>query len=155
MNMELLNWKILIESFLLGVCITLFIVLLFCRCKYLRKVSALDFMNAILTWVHRLWYPLILVVSTVYVLYNFSDCLDFQLFSNFQGDNLIFFICAFLWLLPLFERFEIFGANFKLRWQNERSKQAAYEAIRTQGTKNAEQLEIMIAGKEEKNHVEQ
>ncbi|WP_298064261.1 hypothetical protein [uncultured Rikenella sp.] len=81
--------------------------------------------------------------------------MDFQLFSDFQGDNLIFFICIFLWLLPLVERFEIFGANFKLKWQSERSKQAADEAIQTQGTKNAEQLKTMIAGKEEKNHVEQ
>lgn len=153
--MELLNWKILIGCFLLGGCTTLFIGLQFCRCEYLKKDSTFDLMNVILTWVHRLWYPFILAVSTTYVLCNFSDCLDFQLFSDFQGDNLIFFICIFLWLLPLVERFEIFGANFKLKWQSERSKQAADEAIQTQGTKNAEQLKTMIAGKEEKNHVEQ
>jgi len=41
-----------------------------------------------------------------------------------------------------------------LRWQNEISKKAADEAIMTNGTNNAEQLEKMMAGKEDKDHVE-
>ena len=80
------------------------------------------------------------------------QCFNFQFFSDFQGDNLIFLICVLLWLLPLFEKFEIFNANFKLRWQNEVSKKAADEAIMTNGTNNAEQLERMMARKEDKEH---
>ena len=51
-------------------------------------------------------------------------------------------------------KFEIFGANFKLRWQNEVSQKAADEAIRMQGANGAEQLENMINEQEGKGHVE-
>ena len=71
----------------------------------------------------------------------FRTVLIFNFSLIFQGDNLIFIVCLLLWILPLFDKFEIFGANFKLRWQNEVSQKAADEAIRMQGANGAEQLE--------------
>lgn len=154
MNIELLNWKLLIVCFLLGGCLTAFIILLFIRDEYLKKIDLAKAIDFTLSWLSRLWYPLILIFSTTYVCINYPECFSFQFFSDFQGDNLIFLICVLLWLLPLFEKFEIFSANFKLRWQNEISKKAAREAIMTNGTNNAEQLEKMMARKEDKDHVE-
>lgn len=46
MNIELLNWKLLIVCFLLGGCLTAFIILLFIRDEYLKKIDltkAIDF----------------------------------------------------------------------------------------------------------------
>ena len=152
MGMELLNWKLLIACFLLGGYLTAFIMLLVFENEHLKKISLSKTIDFTLSWLSRLWYPFILIFSTTYVCCNYPECFNFQFFSDFQGDNLIFLICVLLWLLPLFEKFEIFNANFKLRWQNEVSKKAADEAIMTNGTNNAEQLERMMARKEDKEH---
>lgn len=127
-------------------------MLLFFENEHLKKISLSKTIDFTLSWLSRLWYPFILIFSTTYVCCNYPECFNFQSFSDFQGDNLIFLICVLLWLLPLFEKFEIFNANFKLRWQNEVSKKAADEAIMTNGTNNAEQLERMMARKEDKEH---
>lgn len=151
--MGLLNWE-LIVSFLVGVCITLLIVLLFCCCKYHRKNSFDKIINAVLIYLPLLWYPLIFLISTIYVCCNFSECLNFQFFSDFQGDNLIFLIWLLLWLLPLFDKFEIFGANFKLRLQSDFFKKTADDAIKDKGEKDAKQLKEMIVKQEDKEYVE-
>lgn len=152
--MDKFKWELLIACFLLGACTASFVLFLFCDINVHRKNNWAAMLNRILMWIPRLWYPLILILSTVYVCCNFSDCLNFQFFSDFQGDNLIFIVCLLLWILPLFDKFEIFGANFKLRWQNEVSQKAADEAIRMQGANGAEQLENMINEQEGKGHVE-
>ena len=152
--MDIFKWELLIACFLLGACTASFVLFLFCDINVYRKNNLTTMINRILMWIPRLWYSLILILSTVYVCCNFSDCLNFQFFSDFQGDNLIFIVCLLLWILPLFDKFEIFGANFKLRWQNEVSQKAADEAIRMQGVNGAEQLENMINEQEGKGHVE-
>ena len=114
MGMELLNWKLLIACFLLGGYLTAFIMLLFFENEHLKKISLSKTIDFTLSWLSRLWYPFILIFSTTYVCCNYPECFNFQFFSDFQGDNLIFLICVLLWLLPLFEKFEIFNANFKL-----------------------------------------
>ena len=96
MNIELLNWKLLIVCFLLGGCLTAFIILLFIRDEYLKKIDLTKAIDFTLSWLSRLWYPLILIFSTTYVCCNYPECFCFQFFSDFQGDNLIFLICVLL-----------------------------------------------------------
>ena len=98
--MDIFKWELLIACFLLGACTASFVLFLFCDINVYQKNNWAAMLNRILMWIPRLWYPLILILSTVYVCCNFSDCLNFQFFSDFQGDNLIFIVCLLLWILP-------------------------------------------------------
>lgn len=55
--MELLNWKLLIACFLLGGCLTAFIMLLFFENEHLKKISLSKTIDFTLSWLSRLWYP--------------------------------------------------------------------------------------------------
>ena len=84
-DMDIFKWELLIACFLLGACTASFVLFLFCDINVYRKNNLTTMINRILMWIPRLWYPLILILSTVYVCCNFSDCLNFQFFSDFSG----------------------------------------------------------------------
>lgn len=66
------------------------------------------------------WYVLVFVVTTVYVLMNFCDCIDLSFTEDFNGNNLIFLFCLLLIILPMFESFEGFGISIKKRKQEKK-----------------------------------
>lgn len=80
-------------------------------------------------WLQRLWYAFLFIGSTVYVILNYEQCCDLTFTSSFNGFNVIFVFWLILLILPLFERFEGFGVNIKLRHQNKKSVQAANNAM--------------------------
>ncbi|GHU13135.1 hypothetical protein FACS189441_0010 [Betaproteobacteria bacterium] len=65
-----------------------------------------------LSWIVRIWYILLTVGSTIYVLCNFCCITEFTFFSNFNGRNLIFILWLVLLVLPFFDSFEGFGVSF-------------------------------------------
>ena len=66
------------------------------------------------------WYVLVFVVTTVYVMMNFCDCIDLAFTEDFNGKNLIFLFWLLLIILPMFESFEGFGISIKKRKQEKK-----------------------------------
>ena len=64
------------------------------------------------------WYVLVFVITTVYVLVHFSECIDLSFTEDFNGKNLIFLFWLILIIFPMFESFEGFGVSIKKRKQN-------------------------------------
>lgn len=65
----------------------------------------------------------------IYIYFNFEKCSNLTFTSKFNGFNVIFLFWLVLLILPLFENFEGFGVNIKLRRQNKKSVQAANNAM--------------------------
>ena len=97
----------------------------------------------------RLWYVVILTLSTVYVVDKYPDCAKFKLFSEFNGENLAFVLYLVLLILPLFDKLEVFGVNLGLRWENGIAAQAAKDASDTRNILNQEDLQRLNSKKEE------
>lgn len=66
------------------------------------------------------WYVLVFVVTTVYVIMNFCDCIDLSFTEDFNGKNLLFLFWLLLIILPMFESFEGFGISIKKRKQEKK-----------------------------------
>lgn len=61
------------------------------------------------------WYLIVFVITSFYVLCNFSDCIDLAFTEKFNGKNLIFLFWLLLIFFPMFERFEGFGVSVRMR----------------------------------------
>ena len=96
------------------------------------------------------WYWLLIVVSTTFVIINWSDCANFTFFDEFNGFNLVFVLWMILLILPLFDKLEIMGVNMKLNIQNKESQKAMQDAINGSITSLAE-LESIKKDKEGQN----
>ena len=96
------------------------------------------------------WYWLLIVVSTNFVIINWSDCANFTFFDEFNGFNLVFVLWMILLILPLFDKLEIMGVNMKLNIQNKESQKAMQDAINGSITSLAE-LESIKKDKEGQN----
>ena len=96
------------------------------------------------------WYWLLIVVSTTFVIINWSDCANFTFFDEFNGFNLVFVLWMILLILPLFDKLEIMGVNMKLNIQNKESQKAMQDAINGSITSLAE-MESIKKDKEGQN----
>ena len=74
-------------------------------------------------WIRKLWYVILLGISTPYVVCNFEEIVDFQFFEKFDGKNLIFLVWIVLLIIPLFDSFEGFGISIKRFYQRSENKQ--------------------------------
>ena len=94
----------------------------------LRKIH--DFIRdagkvkAELYWIKKLWYMLLLTLSTVYVWRKFDVLVNQSFAWQFDGNSLILILWLVLLLLPLFDSIE--GYGFKLnRSQAEQERQSS------------------------------
>ncbi|MBR5254613.1 MAG: hypothetical protein IKV46_06205 [Bacteroidales bacterium] len=138
---------VILIAFLLGllsgICIT-------CLCK--NKISFRKMLGNIASFLQNNWYIVILITSISYVVIKYPDCADFTLFSNFNGDNLVFVLCLIILILPLFDKFELFGVNLILRRQNEKSDEAAEEAMNNEIPKKDEFLKELTSKRKGENN---
>ena len=78
-----------------------------------------------LVWYKKLWkwllkqrsiifHWIILIVLTVYIIRNWDSCISMQFFSNFNGDNILFFVWIILIFLMLYD-VEAKGVKLKKR----------------------------------------
>ena len=67
--------------------------------------------------------------------------MDLTFYTAFIGKNVIFIFWLGLLLLPLFEKFEIFGISLKIKRQTEVSINAAYNAINNERIMDADELD--------------
>lgn len=93
------------------------------------------------SWIQRLWYLILLIGSTIYFLNHMEQCMDLTFSTAFNGKNVIFIFWLGLLLLPLFEKFEIFGISLKIKRQTEVSINAAYNAINNERIMDADELD--------------
>ncbi len=82
--------------------------------------NAIDFS---ILWIRKLWYLILLSISTPYVISNFDEIVEFQFFTEFNGKNLIFLVWIVLLVVPLFDSFEGFGISLKRYNQRIENKQ--------------------------------
>ena len=135
-NTDMVSVSTLCWSIISAVCITLLLSwlifhhFLFKKKDYPKFCQRLDnTIEWIGYWPQRLWYAFLFIGSTVYIFLNFGQCSNLTFTSDFNGENVIFVFWLILLILPLFERFEGFGVNIKLRHQNKKSVQAANNAM--------------------------
>lgn len=82
-----------------------------------------DAIDVSIFWIRKLWYVILLCISTPYVICNFEKIADFQFFERFDGKNLIFLVWIVLLVIPLFDSFEGFGISIKRYHQWKENKQ--------------------------------
>lgn len=87
---------------------------------YNRIGNTIDFF---ILWVRKLWYLILMSISTPYVISNFEEIVEFQFFTEFNGRNLIFLVWIVLLIVPLFDSFEGFGISLKRYSQRIENKQ--------------------------------
>lgn len=145
-----MNYKLLISAFLLGVTVTLFVMSFFICKKDKDKPKITRW--ALMTFTEKsvfirdgiriLLYLAILIASSTYVILHFSDCMQFEFFSDFDGQNTIFILCMALWILPIFSKFEMFGFVFEI-WRNNEFAKQAKEASNTNDILTSDSLEAL------------
>ncbi len=70
-----------------------------------------------LYWMRKVWYVLLLVLSSVYVGLNFCQLVTQSYITKLDGNSLIFILWLILLILPLFNSIE--GYGFKLSKERE------------------------------------
>lgn len=70
-----------------------------------------------LYWMRKVWYVLLLVLSSVYVGLNFGQLVTQSYITQLNGNSLIFILWLILLVLPLFNSIE--GYGFKLSMERE------------------------------------
>ena len=70
-----------------------------------------------LYWMRKVWYVLLLVLSSVYVGLNFCQLVTQNYITQLNGNSLIFILWLILLVLPLFNSIE--GYGFKLSKERE------------------------------------
>ena len=91
-------------------------------------------------WLQRLWFAIIFIATSTFVIVNFEECIQLNFTAEFNGYNVVFLFQLLLMLLPLFDRFEGFGVNLKRRNQNRISAEAAIKAMDIDDILSAEEL---------------
>lgn len=121
------------------------------KCK-IKEFNFRKFLGNFIEYIQKLWYIIILITFTTYIIRKYPECTKFTFFSEFDGDNLVFILFLILLILPLFDKLELFGVNLGLRWQNKVSNQAAQVASNTEDILEPEELkELSFRNKEINN----
>lgn len=83
--------------------------------KWLSRIHAFlinkDRLDSELNWITKVWYLILLVVTTIYVICNYNNMAEVSLLKRIDIRSLIFILWLVLLVLPLFESFEGFGVR--------------------------------------------
>lgn len=71
-----------------------------------------DKVKAELYWIKKLWYIILLVLSTKYVITNFTTLTNQCFGCHFNGNSIIFILWIILLLMPLIDSIEGYGFKF-------------------------------------------
>lgn len=61
------------------------------------------------------WYVIVFLITTIFVIVNYADCIDLHFTNEFNGKNLIFLFWLAIIVFPFFDSFEAFGVSIKKR----------------------------------------
>ncbi|MBE6223896.1 MAG: hypothetical protein E7122_01525 [Bacteroidales bacterium] len=83
--------------------------------KWLHKVHNFllnkERLDSELNWISKVWYLILLISTTIFVLCNYNDVASVSLLKRIDIRSLIFVLWLVLLVLPLFESFEGFGVR--------------------------------------------
>ena len=102
-----------------------------------------NFIDISILWIRKLWYVILLCISTPYIICNYDEIVDFQFFTQFNGKNLIFLVWIVLLIIPLFDSFEGFGISIK-RYNQQRENKKLDALVENNEIPTQEELERQI-----------
>ena len=73
--------------------------------------------KAELFWIKKVWYILLLILSSIYVYNNFEQLTEQCFICLFNGNSLIFILWIILLIIPLFDSIE--GYGFKINKEHD------------------------------------
>lgn len=129
----------------------LIIILLLCCCFSKIIDTVKNIIKEATKAISKLWYFVILVPSTIYVIVNFDNLKRFTFFSEFNGDNLIFILWLLLLLLPMFDKMEIMGVSIQRSKDTTEEKVKEVAAEATTDIAKVEELRQLLNKEENKN----
>lgn len=83
-----------------------------------------------LYWIRKIWYVLLLVLSTVYVGCNFCQLMKQNIITQFDGNSLIFVLWIILLFLPLFNSIEGYGFKFSKELEEQEKQTIQLQLLR-------------------------
>ena len=83
-----------------------------------------------LYWIRKVWYVLLLVLSTVYVGCNFCQLVEQSLITQFDGNSLIFILWLVLLFIPLFNSIEGYGFKFSKELEEQEKQTIQLQLLR-------------------------
>lgn len=83
-----------------------------------------------LYWIRKVWYVLLLVLSTVYVGCNFCQLMKQNIITQFDGNSLIFVLWIILLFLPLFNSIEGYGFKFSKELEEQEKQTIQLQLLR-------------------------
>ena len=75
-----------------------------------------------LYWIKKILYILLLILSTIYVVYNFDMLVTQSFIYQFNGNSLIFILWIILLFFPLFNSIEGYGFKFNKEQEEQTHK---------------------------------
>ena len=83
-----------------------------------------------LYWIRKVWYVLLLVLSTVYVGCNFCQLVEQSIITQFDGNSLIFILWLVLLFIPLFNSIEGYGFQFSKELEEQEKQTIQLQLLR-------------------------
>ena len=83
-----------------------------------------------LYWIRKVWYVLLLVLSTVYVGCNFCQLVEQNIITQFDGNSLIFILWLVLLFIPLFNSIEGYGFKFSKELEEQEKQTIQLQLLR-------------------------
>ena len=83
-----------------------------------------------LYWIRKVWYVLLLVLSTVYVGCNFCQLVEQSIITQFDGNSLIFLLWLVLLFIPLFNSIEGYGFKFSKELEEQEKQTIQLQLLR-------------------------
>ena len=83
-----------------------------------------------LYWIRKVWYVLLLVLSTVYVGCNFCQLVEQSIITQFDGNSLIFILWLVLLFIPLFNSIEGYGFKFSKELEEQEKQTLQLQLLR-------------------------
>lgn len=71
-----------------------------------------DKVKAELYWIRKVWYLILLILSTIYVIKNFTTFVNSCFACHFNGNSIIFILWIILLIMPLIDSIEGYGFKF-------------------------------------------
>ena len=102
-----------------------------------------------LYWMRKVWYVLLLVLSSVYVGLNFCQLVTQSYITQLNGNSLIFILWLILLVLPLFNSIEGYGIKLSMEREEQERQTTQIQHLRDDLSKHfkpisKEELEDMF-----------
>lgn len=103
-----------------------------------------------LYWIKKLWYILLLITLTIYVLLNFQTLTNHLLISQFDGKSLLFILWILLLLIPNISSIEGYGFKFTKEQESQDLRSLSKDIISSSEIPNVNDLQKKLNESEKK-----